>query len=100
MLKVKALAIGTLTSSITAFISWYPLIAILFLINDIWYIVPTFIISSLISSILTLLLHNYIVKAHIINTVLAAASIILYIVTLFFNQIYLWIILLGLLVSL
>jgi len=100
MLKVKALAIGTLTSSITGFISWYPLIAILFLTNDIWYIVPMFVISSLISSILTLLLHNYIVKAHIINMVLAAASIILYIVTLFFNQIYLWIILLGLLVSL
>ncbi len=100
MLKKKALATGILISFITVFISWYPLIALLFLTNDIWYIVPMFIISSLVSSILTLLLHNYVVKVHIINILFALVTIILYIITFFFNQIYLWIILLGLLVSL
>lgn len=100
MLKKKALTIGILISSITSFISWYPLIAILFLESNIWYIVPVFIISSLISSILTLLLHKYVVKVHIINTVLALTFVALYIVTVLFNKIYLWIILLGLLSSL
>ena len=100
MLKVKALAIGTLTSFITVFISWYPLIAILFLTNDIWYIVPMFIVSSFVSSILTLLLHYHVGKVHIINILYAMVTIILYIIILFFNKIYLWTILLGLLVSL
>lgn len=99
-MKNKALAIGILTVSLSTFTSWYPFLATILLLNNIAYVVIAFIISSIISITLSLIIYRYKKLVNLLNIVLAIILIITYALGISLNITYSWLVVLALLLTL
>jgi len=99
-LKYKALAVGILAVSLSTFTSWYPFLATILLLNNIVYVVITFIISSIISIALSLTIYKYRKLVNLLNIILAIVLIITYVLCISLNITHSWLLILALLLTL
>lgn len=99
-MKYKALAVGILAVSLSTFTSWYPFLATILLLNNIVYVVITFIISSIISIALSLVIYKYRKLVDLSNIVLAIVLMITYVLGISLNITYSWLLVLALLLTL
>ncbi len=77
MRRSSIVALGALIVLVTAFTSWYPFLAIMFMFENIVYIVYIFTISSIVSIMLSLVIYKSRRLASLLNTLLALALIVM-----------------------